>query len=401
MNATSMNINPANAVQAQPAAGKQQDSTTQDVPFSQVLSSEMAQNRRNSNEAKQSTDADADSGKVSQAGRSTESDASTTAKATEAEEAARDPLAPALAEDATIIPVTLLAMPINPDQLNPVPAQPKLVPDQPKPVLDQLKSAPAGIAGVDAEQPSIEDANTLLFQNAGKDRTPRAAQAAQATDFARDTQKVDPAASGKASLQATTTAALASAFSGQLAAARQPDTAKGEFLSDLMSNPAMRPASQAALESLHMSNEVASPKLAPTVGTTAWNQALGEKVVWMAAGAQQSATLTLNPPNMGPLQIVLNLTNDQATASFFSAQPEVRQALEAAFPRLKEMMNEAGIQLGQATVSADTPRQGETSDHQAHRAAPPFGGDEATTAGLLTVHAPIQQSGRGLIDTFA
>jgi hypothetical protein len=36
MNATSMNINPANAVQAQPAAGKQQDSAAQDVPFSQV-----------------------------------------------------------------------------------------------------------------------------------------------------------------------------------------------------------------------------------------------------------------------------------------------------------------------------------------------------------------------------
>ena len=176
---------------------------------------------------------------------------------------------------------------------------------------------------------------------------------------------------------------------------------KGEFLSDLMSNPAMRPASQAAFETLHTLNEVASPKLAPTLGTTAWNQALGEKIVWMAAGAQQTATLTLNPPNMGPLQIVLNLANDQATASFFSAQPEVRQALEAAFPRLKEMMNEAGIQLEQATVSADTPRQDAPSDHPSQRIAQPFGGDEAVTAGVQAIHAPIQQSGRGLIDPFA
>jgi flagellar hook-length control protein FliK len=142
--------------------------------------------------------------------------------------------------------------------------------------------------------------------------------------------------------------------------------------------------------------------LAPTLGTTAWNQALGEKVVWMAAGAQQSATLTLNPPNMGPLQIVLNLANDQATASFFSAQPEVRQALEAAFPRLKEMMNEAGIQLEQATVSADTPRQDDTPGRQAQRVIPPIAGmDDAVSAGLQPIHAPGQQSGRGLIDTFA
>jgi flagellar hook-length control protein FliK len=265
-----------------------------------------------------------------------------------------------------------------------------------------MKPAPAKTASVDAEQPTARDANTLFFQNSGKGRAPRTAAAGQPADPARDTQKIDPAASGKASLQATTTAALASAFSGQLAAARQPDTTKGEFLSDLMSNPSMRPASQAMLETLHAPNEIASPKLAPTVGTTAWNQALGEKVVWMAAGAQQTATLTLNPPNMGPLQIVLNLANDQATASFFSAQPEVRQALEAAFPRLKEMMNEAGIQLEQATVSADTPRQDDTPGRQAQRGMPPIAGmNDAVSAGLQPIHAPGQQSGRGLVDTFA
>jgi flagellar hook-length control protein FliK len=142
--------------------------------------------------------------------------------------------------------------------------------------------------------------------------------------------------------------------------------------------------------------------LTQAVGTPAWGQAVGEKIVWMATAAQQTATLTLNPPDMGPLQIVLNVSNEQATASFFSAQPEVRQALEAAFPKLREMMNEAGIQLGQATVSADTRQQNDASDRQPPRVAGPFpGADEAVTAGLSTIHAPVQQSGRGLIDTFA
>jgi flagellar hook-length control protein FliK len=105
---------------------------------------------------------------------------------------------------------------------------------------------------------------------------------------------------------------------------------------------------------------------------------------------------------MGPLQIVLNISNDQATASFFSAQPEVRQALEAAFPKLREMMNEAGIQLGQATVSADTPRQNDTPDRQPQRIAMPFSDtDNAPLAGLQTMQAPARQSGRGLVDTFA
>ncbi|MBU1394666.1 MAG: flagellar hook-length control protein FliK [Gammaproteobacteria bacterium] len=364
MNATPMNINPVNAAQPQPAAGKQQDAAAADVPFSQVLSSEMAHSRRNSSEAKQGTDVDA-------------ADAAETVKTEAAGDATGDLLAPPVTENATTDPATLLGLAITPDQLKP---------------------APARANGVDADQPADEDATTLRFQNSRKGRT---TQTGQFSDLARDTQKIDPALSGKGNVQ-TSTAAMATAFSGQLAAARQGDAVKGEFMSDLMSNPAMRPASQATFETLHTLNEAASSKLAPTLGTTAWNQALGEKVVWMAAGAQQTATLTLNPQNMGPLQIVLNISNEQATASFFSAQPEVRQALEAAFPRLKEMMNEAGIQLEQATVSADTPRQDDPSGRQAQRVAPPFGGTgDGASAGPQTLHLPAQQSGRGLVDTFA
>ena len=165
----------------------------------------------------------------------------------------------------------------------------------------------------------------------------------------------------------------------------------------------MRAAPHAPVETQLAAADAAAPRLAPTVGTAAWGQALGDKLVWMAAGTQQTASLTLNPPNLGPLQIVLHVTNDQATASFFSAQPEVRHALEAAFPRLREMMNDAGIQLGQATVSADTPQQqNDTPDRQAQRIVPPFpGADAGAPAGLQAVQAPIRQSGRGLVDTFA
>ncbi len=102
---------------------------------------------------------------------------------------------------------------------------------------------------------------------------------------------------------------------------------------------------------------VPADKLTGRVGTPAWDQQLGQKVVWMAAGGDQSATLTLNPPDLGPVQVVLTVTNDQADAAFMSAQPEVRQALEAAMPRLREMMSEAGIAFGSATVSAGTPEQ--------------------------------------------
>ena len=384
MNATPMNINPASAAQMQPVAGKLQDSAAPETPFSQVLSSEMAQNRRNSSAARESAGADTGTDAASQAGGPTEAGASSaaTAAVTEAEESTGDSLALPLAEDAALVPEALFALGISPDPLKP---------------------APAGLEGVATEEAPELLANILPFQHERKGRAPLAQQAEQPADKARDTRKADPALSARADVQAAKEAATATAFSGQLAAARQAEAIKTrEFVSELMSNPAMRPAAQAPLETLNTPNDVAAPRLAPTVGTTAWTQALGEKIVWMTAGAQQSATLTLNPPNMGPLQIVLNVSNEQATASFFSAQPEVRQALEAAFPRLREMMNEAGIQLGQATVSADTPQQNDASDRQAQRATVPFpGADEAIAAGLQSAHEPVQRSGRGLIDTFA
>lgn len=365
MNATPMNLNPAHAAQAQSGAAKPQDSAAPEVPFSQVLSSEMAQNRKN-DAAGEGADAAA-----TEAPGQAEAGADSAAEAAPGEESARAPLA----EDSAVAPETLLALAINPDLLKP---------------------AAAATEGVAAEPPVLD---------ARKGRTPPKAQSGQLADDARGARKTDPAQSGKADFQAAAaaTAAAASAFSGQPAAARQSDAMKtGEFLSDLMSHPALRPAPQAALESMPALNDPASPKLAPTVGTTAWGQALGEKLVWMTAGAQQTASLTLNPPNLGPLQIVLNVSNDQATASFFSAQPEVRQALEAAMPKLREMMDEAGIQLGQATVSADTPRQNDTSDQPGQRIASRFAvPDEAASAGLQAVQPPPTQSGRGLIDTFA
>lgn len=120
-----------------------------------------------------------------------------------------------------------------------------------------------------------------------------------------------------------------------------------------------------ALQQAAAAVAVPADKLTGRVGTPAWDQQLGQKVVWMAAGGDQSATLTLNPPDLGPVQVVLTVTNDQADAAFMSAQPEVRQALEAAMPRLREMMSEAGIAFGSATVSAGTPEQ----QHHGERAA--------------------------------
>lgn len=151
----------------------------------------------------------------------------------------------------------------------------------------------------------------------------------------------------------------------------------------------------------------AAERLAPPVGTSAWDQALGQKVVWMVAGEQQSASLTLNPPDLGPLKVVLNVSNAQATATFSAAQPEVRQALEAALPKLREMLGEAGIQLGQASVNSGAPnQQGDNAQHASsasHRLGQGDGHDGQDGndgAQMRTGRIPTPAAGRGMVDTF-
>jgi flagellar hook-length control protein FliK len=127
----------------------------------------------------------------------------------------------------------------------------------------------------------------------------------------------------------------------------------------------------------------------------------------MVAGKEQSASLTLNPPDLGPMQVVLNVTNDQATVTFTAAQPEVRQALENAMPKLREMMNENGIALGNATVNAGMPdqRQAQNGEQQSRGQAghTRFGGKDGDDAQVTTsaTARQVRTTGAGLVDTFA
>ncbi len=99
--------------------------------------------------------------------------------------------------------------------------------------------------------------------------------------------------------------------------------------------------------------------VATQVGTTsAWSQDLSQKITWMVSGTgQNSAEIQLNPPDLGPLNVVLHVSGGQATALFTSPHEAVREAVNHALPRLKEMFAENGIMLGNASVS-DQSQQG-------------------------------------------
>jgi flagellar hook-length control protein FliK len=399
------NLNPVNAHQAQ-TGKKQADAAMADTPFSQMLSNEIAQNKPVSetrSDSRQDVQPSSDSASTDSTDSKDDKDA------VSADASTGDPLHPTPADNgapqpdaslptadaSTMLPNAMLALAAAPTPLIPPPPQ--------------ASTSSVAVAGAGAVVADVLAARQLIPLNG---TAPPALQPAQAADASADAQAATSQQSVKADFQAAmttatsaqTTAAAAASLPAQIAAALSGDSLKTDKTrTDGLNNPLMAVTPHTLLNTISAPASVASNALAPSVGSAAWGQALGEQIVWMTAGAQQTASLTLNPPNLGPLQIVLHVTNDQATASFFSAQPEVRHALEAALPKLREMMNDAGIQLGQTTVGAQTQQQQhESANREAWRGAPSYpGSGNGVDTGTQTLPIPIRQSGRGLVDTFA
>jgi flagellar hook-length control protein FliK len=135
-----------------------------------------------------------------------------------------------------------------------------------------------------------------------------------------------------------------------------------------------------------------------------WPQQFGEKIVWMAKADVQSAQININPPELGPIQITLNLSGDQAKLSFASPHLEVRQTIENALSQLKEMLSSSGINLGQANVGANLQQQPREPSFQNTNGRQNTG-ENAILSGsevaLATGSATLTQRGRGLVDLFA
>lgn len=102
------------------------------------------------------------------------------------------------------------------------------------------------------------------------------------------------------------------------------------------------------------------PAARPTRPTTAidvplrqpgWDQALGDRVMWAVNQKFQGAEIKLNPPQLGPIEVRIQMHHDQAQVTFTAQHGAVRDALEAALPRLREMFAASGVGLGDVNVS--------------------------------------------------
>lgn len=78
--------------------------------------------------------------------------------------------------------------------------------------------------------------------------------------------------------------------------------------------------------------------------------ALGNQLQLLVARNLDQITVRLDPQELGSMTIQLRLSEQQLNVQFQVANPHTRDMVEQALPRLREMLGEAGIQLGNAQV---------------------------------------------------
>lgn len=138
-----------------------------------------------------------------------------------------------------------------------------------------------------------------------------------------------------------------------------------------------------------------APLALPANPNGGFDDGFGARIAWMAEQRIGHAQIRLNPEHVGPIDVRVQLDGDRVSAEFHSAHAEVRQAIEASLPRLREMLGQHGMQLGQADVGhGQSGRRGDSMDSHGHDPA-----REAELDPRLTA-SPIHST-RGLLDEYA
>ena len=107
------------------------------------------------------------------------------------------------------------------------------------------------------------------------------------------------------------------------------------------------------------------------------HQQLAEKVRWMVNTKNLVAEIRLDPAELGSVHIKVAVSGESATVNFVVQSLQARDAVDTATPRLREMLAEKGIELGQSSVREENDgQQGKEDGELARDGGHAFGDSE-------------------------
>jgi flagellar hook-length control protein FliK len=131
--------------------------------------------------------------------------------------------------------------------------------------------------------------------------------------------------------------------------------------------------------------------------------------MWMVGNQLQQASVHITPRHLGPIDIQVSIQNDQTSVSFLAQNAAVKEALEAAIPRLREMFADSNLQLvnvdvgqrdsGDRASGADLFQQAATGDGNNFSIPGQGGGDDDNAQAQIDPVGTLTSS--ALVDDYA
>ncbi|WP_455203257.1 flagellar hook-length control protein FliK [Kaarinaea lacus] len=232
--------------------------------------------------------------------------------------------------------------------------------------------------GMAAAQTQLDDSTQQNLRNANPQMLARVLRHMNVSD-----SSVESSLRSQEALNSADATSADKLFSSQLLSSQWQETnqnlngpgfkmAKLEFTTTLQQYHAIEDAGNKEIsgvmmrESLNPTRMSANPmqtanpafQLSAALNSTAWSNEMGQRMLWFVQQDIQQAQLQINPKHLGPLDIKISVGQDQqVNVSFLTQTGSVKEALDAALPRLREMFEQQGLNLGNVDISQQSQKQ--------------------------------------------
>jgi len=176
------------------------------------------------------------------------------------------------------------------------------------------------------------------------------------------------------------------------------DALQGEGESDSLQSLVQELGNKASLTKGSQAGATGFAAITNQLGSHGWGDELASRVKWQIGQEIQEAKISLNPRELGPLQVKINIIDDQAHVHFVTHHGSVRDAIEDAIPRMREMLEQSGMVLADAGVSQQAPDQRQSFFESANIAEESENGNESLEEQEQQVK--VIRKGVGLLDAF-
>lgn len=132
-----------------------------------------------------------------------------------------------------------------------------------------------------------------------------------------------------------------------------------------------------------------------------FTEAVKDKVMLMISQKLQQFDITLDPPELGNMHVRVNLQGEQAVVNFMVQNPQAKEALEQNMHKLREMLAEQGVDVGDANVEQHSQQENDKNTAENQHNGNQVNTVEASDAIEHTFSAQVLKSSNSAIDYYA